>query len=58
MRKNKIIYKGCENCGNYIYEKGWEDNNEYCLKGIDLNTIPTEKADPNYKCIKWKREID
>lgn len=50
------MYKGCENCGNCIYEKNPEDYDEYCLKRIDMNTVPTEKENPNYKCPKWKKE--
>mgnify|MGYP000872136624 CR=1 FL=1 len=52
------MYKGCENCSNCIYEKGQEDYDQYCLKGIDINTIPDQEDDLNYKCPKWRKEKD
>lgn len=51
------MYRGCENCANNIYERGWEDYSQYCLKRIDMDNIPEKEENPNYKCEKWKKTI-
>jgi hypothetical protein len=44
--------KTCFDCSKCIYEIGLEDNDQYCLDGIDLNSIPDDEEHfecPNYE---------
>ncbi len=45
--------KECSTCTHYIYEYGMEDNDEYCNKGIDINTIPEPEEDPCFVCKEY-----
>ena len=49
--------KDCRDCAKYKYEYGMEDNDEYCMDGIDLNSIPeddTHFSCPNHKVKELK----
>ena len=48
------MVNNCFVCSKCIYEIGIEDNDLYCLDGIDLNTIPED--DEHFVCPNYAKK--
>jgi hypothetical protein len=47
--------KDCSTCSKYRWEYGMEDHDEYCLDGIDLNSISED--DEHFECPNWRKDL-